>query len=1058
MAIGLDLKTVYPIGNDDVDFTQPHYLEIKLTSGQRSGARVALELVDENGHALHRSVMAVDWEGLNTVQFPLSALNSNRIESAVDFSGRNRVPQIELKADHDSEFAGRLYGIRFLLEREGFRETDIGLESVQWKGGYPLWPVNDSDEILELGWRGEFSAPFEWKFLDDQSTMPRESVSVSTLPWVTFHWSVEGEAKTLSLRRELDIYITPYSEILAKVNWGTDSLFTMTAIVDGGKRLDLVSRHESVGSFKTIGTDLRGAQRLEAIEVQIDEISDEIELSRSSSLALFHILLRKPSAWDEVDIEKREVRVIDIRTEAREPESVWALVPQFPEGHIGEVDPIVSLPEIEPELPFGFIFSESELSQLRAQSGTGLGKRVFEGLKDRIDTAIEKDYVFEDRGAHHHFRLGMNPGGRTPEEAAMTWMTTGGVGLPIGAMGNRVDVYLTPAALLFLLTEEEKYGIAAKTWFLRAIRSPDWIGGAWGVPYRPVIGSRGFYNESFTAWYPKGWGGYMDYPLYLSHTANAIVLTFDWIYHLLTEEERAEALQAFADHGIYILYDKLTNARDFYLGMNQGAMFAPPLMMQAFVLKDKDPLYQEIFDWTHQFMEDYGQGPWLMDGVLTEGPYYGMVTLRYWTNALIPYANMLGKSVRDVAGQELDSSFDYLLNTGLPVSADAAVRYIPWSNRTMREIPANVLSFFHKYYGRDEARFLLEQKSRMDVDPILFTNLIDSAVADRLELDPVFVIEEQPSLFYRNGTEPGDTLFAATGLRYMGGHGHKDRGSFVLFHNEEFLLLDPGNHNYNTPRSAYQVETFVHNALTFDQASQDWGNDPYDVKVVDSATSSGDSLPAHNDGIDWAVFDLADVYPEAKYYQRHFIWLRPDVFVVIDEFQTYEKQPFELNFHFPAPVKRDNDGRVWSRTEKNQVSLFTVSDQRLSGSTSDWRLGYGDERRTHRFIWSSNANTDRALALTAIVVESIEGNERKLTFEQERQDGGIGFKLRIGEDDYSFWAGIDDTVEQTSMIQSIRMSKSSAGELRSKGTLRIPESYEPALNLRSTGDLIHLYR
>ena len=58
------------------------------------------------------------------------------------------------------------------------------------------------------------------------------------------------------------------------------------------------------------------------------------------------------------------------------------------------------------------------------------------------------------------------------------------------------------------------------------------------------------------------------------------------LYHCFSPEERRTVEDSFARLGIYLLADKLREQHSFYSRMNQGVLFALPLLMQtAFLMR-----------------------------------------------------------------------------------------------------------------------------------------------------------------------------------------------------------------------------------------------------------------------------------------------------------------------------------------------------------------------------------------------------------------------------------------------------------------------------------------
>ena len=67
------------------------------------------------------------------------------------------------------------------------------------------------------------------------------------------------------------------------------------------------------------------------------------------------------------------------------------------------------------------------------------------------------------------------------------------------------------------------------------------------------------------------------------------------VYHALDDRERAAIEEAFARRGVYMLADKLQQRREYYAAMNQGILFALPLLMMTAFLRGRDPVYGRLW-------------------------------------------------------------------------------------------------------------------------------------------------------------------------------------------------------------------------------------------------------------------------------------------------------------------------------------------------------------------------------------------------------------------------------------------------------------------------------
>ncbi|MHC4714803.1 MAG: heparinase II/III domain-containing protein, partial [Planctomycetota bacterium] len=88
--------------------------------------------------------------------------------------------------------------------------------------------------------------------------------------------------------------------------------------------------------------------------------------------------------------------------------------------------------------------------------------------------------------------------------------------------------------------------------------------------------------------------------------------------------------------------------------------------------------------------------------------------------------------------------------------------------------------------------------------------------------------------------------------------------------------------------------------------------------------------------LDYVIGDVTDAYKKdaglAKFL-RHIYWLRPAVWVVVDELEAAEPATFEVFFHGEFPFEKE-EGAGWSVTgERGALRLWTVIPSDVSAET-----------------------------------------------------------------------------------------------------------------------------
>ncbi len=146
---------------------------------------------------------------------------------------------------------------------------------------------------------------------------------------------------------------------------------------------------------------------------------------------------------------------------------------------------------------------------------------------------------------------------------------------------------------------------------------------------------------------------------------------------------------------------------------------------------------------------------------------------------------------------------------------------------------------------------------------------------------------------------------------YSWNHAHADAGSFVLFHQGEYVLIDSGKSGYSTPEyDGYYRQSMAHNVVTFNGKAEHPDNTYFGSKFPGTVSQLI--------GTDTLRFVLADATgPTADTFVRNyrsFLWVG-DVILVIDDLKTYEPGQFEWLLHYNGEGRRQ--GLDFTVTEGN---------------------------------------------------------------------------------------------------------------------------------------------
>jgi len=982
------------------DWSACRSLSLELEAERQTGARVELTLegtaADGTDSVLGAVTFAIDWVGRNVMNLWLGNLSSSGQPEALRSVQRVRLRRLQ----------------------QGLWPTVLRVGSLRVSAEAPVWPVNESDTVIDAAWHSVAARVQEWRVIEEGTRVPAGPVfSLSPQPmsainkgqaeqkegddrargrmrgpaaWCSFGYPQGDEAGRLCVERIFDMDVSGQREILAKLAWDKDLRVTVTAIVEGASRdrggeagaseIDLIAHGEPGREWLTVGASLNGARRLRAVRISASEVPGRRVDGRDMMVSLFWVLLRRDSVLDCQPVHDVAVRLVpahapypaEVKTVTRHVRLVPFEEP--PESHTPIGDPLSQ------GLPYGFLVRKDGLENLRRRCRDGTGARIFQAIREEADRAIATELV--DRN-NYGTAFG------------------GGIGQLKGVRGAGMRVFGPLTALTHLITGEERYAIACRRWILRAALSDDWRGDHGGCVDRPQVGDRLPYWDSFTGWYPKGFAGYMNHPFMVADAAFGIVVAYDMLYHCFNDAEKEMVEQAFARHGIYVLADKLRQSRDFYVRMNQGILFALPLLMQTAFLKDRDPVYAHLHAWTLEFLEEFTAGPWNEEGVCGEGPGYGIGTLNELVEALPIIAACKGVSVEDVLPPVLPRVMTYLQHVRSTWDNDGGGKrphFLGISDGSEHNwVGPAVLAFYARYLRDPVAQYYWNESYAdrpLQSLPTLLS-LGDEIRPEEPSLPPALVFRDQPMVFFRTGWRPGSALVCLNNIRQVTCHGHKDRGALILEYNGEQLILDPGMVGYSDPAGALYHETFCHSTITFSQQSQLGGTESYDTAILDFISTSGQRCPGEPAGIDWAIADLGAVYPQAVRVWRHVIFLRPDVCLLYDEVETADKEQIEINFTCLAePAREPGTGAYIGRTARNGLLLWTISDCALTSKVSNWGTHW-PQIPSYRLVWATKGRATSARFLSAIVAWEASAAQPRVTAITE--PGLLGFEVCRGK-------------------------------------------------------------
>lgn len=945
------------------DWSGCRTLQLELESAAKTCARIRLDVLGPDGAAIGGVTFAADWKGTNRMELCLHSLEPRETPPVGRWT--------------------RVGALRLACETPGLWPTEMAIRSWRLLERVPLWPVSDSDTLIDIEWHPALRTD-DWLIDERLSDFPAGGVNAgrSVDSGKRVFGYVQGDRPgALFVARRFDLKLHGNERLLGKVKWDPDTAMKLTAVVDGGREIVLFDSEagpvEGAGDWVTVGGALQGAKRLDSVALAIREKEARLVSGREIGTGLWWLLLRRPSEADDAPLEPVTVQLAGEWTPFPEhPPTRTRMVRRISFEERESTSPIGD--PLADGLPFGFYIGKHNLGSVRRSALEGETRHVFERLRREVDRVVRSDRV--DRNLYGSAYMGA-------------------VGRPIGYCGAGINIFAPIAAAAHLITGEARYAVAARRWILRAARSPEWTGEHYGLVGRAEEGEVAG-HESFT----ETMRGFLVGFFQAADISRGVALAYDMLYHCFNPQERDEVERALADLGFPRLYDKLRFNRDRWIASNIGLAFAEPLLMTTAFLKDKDPVYADVHQWTMEFLREFGQRVWNGEGVCGEAPGYGINTAATYVASLFAIAACEGKDVREIAPAAHRLVWKYGLHCRSTWWTDRP-RYVTFGDTFEQNwIHPSLLAFSASVYRDGEAKYMLEERDE-DVPSTRLALLLLAAPqveAKKPSLAPAHVYVDQPLAFMRTGWERGDTLLAMTAMRYTA-HTHFDRGSVVLEYGGEQLLLDPGMVSYNSPSSHQLRGTQSHNALTLSGSGQKHvppagPGEQRPAGIVGFLSTSGDRCPGEPGGVDWVIADVTEAYPQALKVVRHVLFLRPGLAVLYDEVSTAAPETMELNWICAGPLRREEE-RFVSTAERNRLLLHTQADKPLSFQAHPWFSAWPNLRPS-RLVASTAARETACSFLTVLAPCAVEA--RPASIEPIRVEGGLGVRV--------VWGGHDDSV------------------------------------------------
>ena len=610
-------------------------------------------------------------------------------------------------------------------------------------------------------------------------------------------------------------------------------------------------------------------------------------------------------------------------------------------------------------------------------------KRIAE-LKKKIRTEPYRSFLAEvrkvaDRGVKSGPPRYKDPGNKINDE--QLWQR---------GVGNMMP----HLAIMYVLTDEKKYLTSAKKWMLASAGYKTW-----------------------------GWGMYQGRDLAAGHQLYGMALAYDWLYHNLDEKTRSTIRNCLRRCGRFMFKQIVTRSAFWHNAYLQNHQWVNMTGLSAAGLA----LYGEVENidgWITIPLKKFKK---VMASLGADGASHEGVP--YWSYGIEFMLNFMDLS-RDLLGEDLFKDNAWFKNTTSFVQYSMLGRKY-WTHASSQMSFADAPRYW--WYGPDymlrklaaeyrdgHAQWLADETDKAGVCKCsaCFLNLLwyDPTVKPKPPTDlPTFKhFDDMELVFMRSGWDGDESLFAFKCGPCIGHHAikafsydpgawhvHPDAGAFQLFAFGDWLIADD---RYSAKFTAYQNTALINGIGQIGEG--DWG---FQGNLL-CAASRGAAILRAFDGREfvYVIGDVTAAYKDKaglKKFLRHVFYLKPDCWIIVDEFDTAEPAKFELFFHGDFPFKPKGKGQYVVGGKKGTLRLTALWPEDVTARTMKQMLKSVHEGRRGRQIDAvvlSNKNKRKSAVFITILEARPAGSEFRITAKAAKTAKGRTLTIKTPKRTWNF--------------------------------------------------------
>ncbi|MDY7011077.1 MAG: DUF4962 domain-containing protein [Planctomycetota bacterium] len=549
-------------------------------------------------------------------------------------------------------------------------------------------------------------------------------------------------------------------------------------------------------------------------------------------------------------------------------------------------------------------------------------------------------------------------------------------------------------AIMYVLTGEKKYLASATDWMLTSAAYPTW-----------------------------GLGRTDGTGLEAGHQLFGLALGYDWLYHDLDIKTRTAIRNCLQRRGRYMFEQLFTRGIWWHRAYLQNHQWVSMTGLSAAGMA----LYGEVENidgWITIPLKKFKKTMASLgsDGASHEGvPYWS-----YGIEFMLKYMDL----ARDLLGEDLFKDNAWFKNTTSFVqysmlgrnywTRDASQMSFADAPRYWWYGPDYMLRKLAAEYRDGHAQWLADETDKAGVCKCsaCFLNLLwyDPTVKPAPPTDlPTFKhFDDMGLVFMRSGWDGDESLFAFKCGPCIGhhaikafsydpgaGHVHPDAGAFQLFAFGDWLIADD---RYTFKETVNQNTALINGIGQIGEGS---------------AWFSGTSLCAQSRGpkilrafagrdFDYIIGDVTNAYEDKaglKKFLRHVFHIKPDCWIIVDEFEAKEPAKFELSFHSDFPFKPTGKGQYVAGGKKGMLRLTALQPKDVTAQAMKHLVkdphGSDRNRKLDALVIANGKKRKDAVFITVIETAPA-GGEFRITAQAAKTDRGQTLTIKTPKRTWNF--------------------------------------------------------